>query len=39
VALPELPVGQDQTHLCVVDYGPHGRQQRGPTVRILRVRI
>ncbi len=39
IHLPDLPVGHDDTHILVIDYGPAGRRSNAGEVRLLRVRV
>jgi hypothetical protein len=39
VRLPELPIGQDDTHIYVADYGPDRRTGAYEQVRILQVAV
>lgn len=39
VSLPELPIGQDDTHLYVAHYGADGRQGQHERVELLRVAL
>lgn len=39
IRLPDLPVGHDESHILVIDYGGLGRRHNASQVRLLRVRV
>lgn len=39
IKLPGMPIGRDETHLYVTDYGPDGRHSAPDQLKILRVPV
>ena len=39
IKLPGMPIGRDDTHIYVTDYGPEGRHGAPAALKILRIPV
>ena len=39
IRLPDLPVGRDESHVLVMDYGAAGRRSKASQLRLLKIRV